>query len=192
MNRCLRLYIEAVRPQPQQGIKRSRSKIMSSKTKRPVAEIAESHPMLAFLRAVSRVGAKVVNQKDLYMGTLGSSAFACAFEPDGSLALGVPVSDLDAFTSVEWNSAALLRGLKGQDFLALNCRDVGAKAPIGWRLFLHVTADVADAIEKGAPKRLRLRPMKVVRGQPLAAKGAPKADLPFAALQSEQLRPSAA
>lgn len=156
---------------------------MAAQTKRPVAEIAESHPMLDFLRAVSRVGAKVVGQKDLHMGTLGSSSFACALEPDGSLALGIPLSDLDAFMSIQWNSAALLRGLKGQDFLALNCRDVGAKAPLGWRLFLNVTADVADAIEKAEPKRLRLRPMKVVRGQPLGAKGAPKADLPFAAIQ---------
>lgn len=156
---------------------------MASQTKRPVAEIAESHPMLSFLRAVSRVGAKVIGQKDLQLGTLGSSAFACGFEPDGSLAIGVPLSDLDAFTSVQWNSAALLRGLKGQDFLALSCRDVGAKAPMGWRVFLNVTTDVADTIEKAGPKRLRLRPMKVINGQPLGAKGAPKADLPFEAIK---------
>lgn len=156
-------------------------------TMRPIEEIAEAHPMLDMVRQVSRVGAQVAERKsgtkvfyDLFLGTLGSSSFAFAFEQDGSLALGIPEIDIAAFTSIDWAGAALIRNLEGRDYLALSCTTIDPRAPLAWRIFMNVTGHVARQIAEKAPDRLRMRPMRVINSRPMAAKGLPLAELGFA------------
>jgi len=154
---------------------------------RPVEEITEAHPLLDYLASLSRIGvtAQIEKEKgrtDIVLGTLGSSTFACAIEPDGSFALGVPERDLPKLMSVTWASAALIRGLNDRDFIALSCRDLGGPAPQSARLFLNVTVEVADIIAAAAPLTLRLRPMRVVRGTPMAPKGGPSAEMKFSVI----------
>ncbi|BCB22164.1 hypothetical protein [Bosea sp. ANAM02] len=158
-------------------------------TMRPIEEIAEAHPMLDLVRRVSRVGAQVAERKsgskvfyDLFLGTLGSSSFAFAFESDGTLALGVPEIDIAGFVSIDWAGAALIRNLEGRDYLALSCTTIDPRAPLAWRIFLNVAVQVGEQIAKRAPAKLRMRPMRVLKTGPMAAKGLPLAEIGFTLL----------
>jgi hypothetical protein len=158
-------------------------------------DILDGHPFLMWLVRMhdrkSRFNVEgtpatgiTVSKRDFILNPLCSSRFGVMVEEDGALALAAQPSDLEALMEVTWASAAFARGLKGKDYLILNCKDLGAgqgDLPVPLRIFFEVSSILSDVLGKvdPFPSLLKLRPMMILGGIPLHSKGPAKAEIPL-------------
>ncbi len=153
-------------------------------------DIVDGHPFLAWIVRMharkSRFYAEgdKVSKRDFVLSAECSGRFSVLVE-DGGLGLACQPSDLEAMLEVTWASAAFARGLKGRDYLILNCKDLAAGAAgeeVPLRVFLECSSVVAEALASidPFPGVLRLRDMKILGGIPLHSIKAPRAEIPLA------------
>lgn len=168
---------------------------------RSAEDIVEEHPLLKWLARMHHLDSRFKPErdrsvsKDFFLSPACSGRFGTMIEEDGAMALaaqdapGDAASDLKALLSVTWASSAFARGVRGKDYLVLNCRDVAenqpdavpGSAPVQLRVFFEMSSAMADALEAAAPPptKLRIRPIAFKGGVPVRSIGAARAEIPL-------------
>lgn len=140
--------------------------------------VDSENPFLLWMAALWERRALTRKGKDYLLDEFGGKRFGIGIDSDGTPVLGVLVEDTDAILSVNWSSAAFIRGHMDKDWIALATKDIRiensqAEFPIPIRLWIPIPDGVIDAFfqyNKDDHKILRLRKLKRINFKPMASR----------------------
>ena len=125
-------------------------------------------------------GAEMRTPRDLILTPACVTQFALQIDPDGELSFGSTMETMDALASVPWTGAVLYRSAKGKgpSYVGLQASDINGEGadgddPCEIRVSFPIDGVKVEAFV-GAPtmpSRLRLRPLRIRKGQPVFATG---------------------
>lgn len=123
--------------------------------------------------------AKIIN-KDMVLDDFASRRFSLGIvnsgKNKGSPVLGIFYKDVSAVTNIPWESAGIICGHQGRDWIALSCKDIRVNnaaetSPIPLRMWVPFSINSMDEWMNNKPKKLELRRSKNGKGnQPIVDK----------------------
>lgn len=157
--------------------------------RKPEARPAESFPFVSWIGALmaQNIVARQKGQEneDFILDDTATKQFCVGAEPGGVVVLGIHSDDVAALTSIPWKSAALVRGHRNRDWVALAARDARVKNSLEMnivpvRLWIPVTSLVMDAFAVAKFNQLVLREAVAKDGVPTVTAKPPLTTLPLA------------
>lgn len=144
------------------------------------------HPFVRWAAALWARKALIRKGKDYLLDAFGGKRFGIGVDPDGTPVLAVLSEDREAFMSIAWSSAALVKNYNGSDWVALACKDIRledsvAEFPVPIRLWIPMPFGLIDGFmqyAKAKQGKLRVRVMKKIKGRPTCARSVLK-ELPL-------------
>ena len=123
--------------------------------------------------------ARIIN-KDVILDDFGARRFGLGIVAKGKNAgypvLGVYFKDVDAIMNIPWETAGIICGHQGRDWVALSCKDIRVQnaaeiSPIPLRIWIPFAIGSMDEWLTKTPKKLEVRRSKNGKGnQPIVDK----------------------
>lgn len=140
----------------------------------------ENHPLLQWLNGLIIRGGANFQNGDIRITPLGARRFALSVH-NNSPVICWSEEDHKALGTVRWKSA-LLFGIGGHDWVALNCPDIriknsSAMNPVRLRLFIPITTGRLDPWKSIRPQKIGIQVFSMKNGQPVLT-GSPLMSIP--------------
>jgi hypothetical protein len=139
------------------------------------------HPMIAWFICMFARDWAELDDGDILVSPAGAARFGIATEDMGNPRLVIADPDVEAFRSIDWRSAAMIRNYHVKDWIALACPDIrvpmaAADDPVRLRIMIpmsHILADAWDSPKGKKPDELVIceRDEREIARLPLTLKG---------------------